>query len=242
MTSANSTTTERSSFFIESISSFDISREYADIHLTNYRLDQPKVQKVIQACSPKRLITIDDCLLQPGHGEGVATFNGQKYDVTYAWRGLTEWDINLGTKDYDQVLNWTVRLEAQQNDRGFKKQLETSVRDIYLEEGGKLEYELTRKEWLETTGCTPATLGGYRKHLQESAQDYHSSGRARFLEDDTFEDLITSLDQLYSPEGIEEAIARIKGKRTLTFQAPFIEVQKVEPWRVLLPRKRKTKQ
>jgi len=222
-----------SKFFLTELSCFDINETYIDMRLSCYGLQSvSSLSKV----APQRFLLLKDFSLAPGSGKGSIEISGQWFGITYAWKGLSESDADIGGKDYHKVLTYTVRVEGE----GLKAAAEKLLKDILIAEHGSDQLELSRQLFLKRMSCKPANTAGYRKMLQEKS-DYF---RKRLAETEKKhpgqpnspqyrqreEDIKTFSELIMTPEEIENKVREMAKKKTVSL--PILGIQQIEPWRI----------
>ncbi|MBI4919506.1 hypothetical protein HY837_06240 [archaeon] len=221
-------------FFLTRLSSLDVNPNSCSFGVTNYNLSDPKVNAVIEAASPRRAITIDDCVLQLGRGEGTTQIGGVDCNVSYAWRGLTEKDLGIGQRSSDRVVSWKVSFTPKDSTVDFMKKMDEFIDSIYFEEGGKEVYSIPKQNWLNAMTMTrnvDASLEDYRAQLERFAEAWRTKDKKERIGYSA--DHIAKLDAHYSPEGIAKEIERVRNAETLEF-TPFLFMPKeIEPWTAL---------
>jgi hypothetical protein len=210
----------------------------ADIYLSAYRLNHPALKQLEAAgkLSPRRWVDVQDAVIYPGHGEGIATIDGMKFKVTYAWRGLTEWDIGVGRKNFRTVLGWTVRIESAEGG-DIKKQMAQIHENILRDEnGGRVTREIPMGRYLRTLGVK--TFPQLRaKWIRDNAELVK---RLAASDEPTMVELGKKIAASSNPEAIDKRIAELKGKRTI--ELPIGRVNTIEPWALKTAKTAKTRQ
>ncbi|MBX9948448.1 MAG: hypothetical protein K2Y39_04755 [Candidatus Obscuribacterales bacterium] len=215
-------------FFLTELSYFDIHDAYIDLRLSCYGLQS------VSSLTPQRFLLLKDFSLAPGFGKGSIEIAGQWFGITYAWKGLSEGDADIGGKDYHKVLTYTVRVEGE----GLKAAAEKLLKDILIAEHGSDQLELSRQLFLKRMSCKPANMAGYRKMLQEKS-DYF---RKRLAETEKKhpgqpnspqyrqreEDIKTFSELIMTPEEIEKKVREMAKRKTVFL--PILGIQKIEPW------------
>jgi len=232
-------------FFLEEIDAWGLGilpgmewASYIDLNLTDYKLNHPKIQEVIQPLSPKRLIHTENCAIWPGHGEGIAILDKIEYRIDYAWKGLCESSMEIGSKNHLKVLNWAVRLSPVGNKKIPKKNIDAFVKGIFLDEGGQLETKFLRGEWFKkVVKCNPPTVEGYKNMLEKEAKKYHRE-RANLSNNELARDnnelargIRAMGDKAYSQETIDKRIEYVKNKKIITVRNS-VSIKECYPWKV----------
>jgi hypothetical protein len=217
-------------FYVVEATALDTLDERSIIRLTDYELDSPVMGALSKLYSPRRWISIDDCVIRPGHGEGTAVIDGSTYRISYAFRGLTEYDICSG--DINKVLSWSVVVTPMKGREGtFKIELRDWLTAINGEEGRKTAYEIPIKAFLENEGFDP-TEEGYRKSL-EDLRDYYLRSQPGRKEQIMIK---------YSPENIAKRVEVVFSRGYIVVPNLLYGAAEVEPWRYRLDENGELKQ
>ena len=210
-------------FFLANFSPFDITNDYFDLYISNYKLDSPWMQQLRERVSPLRWLTIKDCTIGPGRGSGKVVIAGYTYLLRYAWRGLTEHDAEIGDCDWNQVLTWTARFELPEGEnRDLKAEITKWKNQICRDEGVDVNppvIHIPRSQWLEENfGITDNRLRSFRRHLQKEADQFF-----KLIEDPDNPDnpwrhddeALNLMKDIHSPETIDQRVDAIRRKKTI---------------------------
>ena len=102
-------------WFMEEISPWDMTSNYACLYLTNYKLPTHETleKKLDKKVSRLRWVVLKDATIELGYAKGMLIIEGKKFNLTYAWGGLNS------KENYHVRESYTVQIKGKNCGRYF---------------------------------------------------------------------------------------------------------------------------